>query len=116
MNAAVDDALASQVKDLLEYKVFPGSGSRGFYCQGRIAAGGKQYQASAQAVLIGSKNDPRMQVTATGEQAKDAVSGLIRAGLPAKSFRSGKTGYYAAGQLAIAGQPYQVQAQAVLLT
>ena len=100
---------------MLEYKVFQGSGSKGFHCQGKITVEGERYQASAQAVLIGSKQDSRIQVRATAEQAGAALVDLIRAGMPAKTFQSGKTGYYTSGTLWVGPESYQAQAQAVLL-
>jgi hypothetical protein len=115
MSSAIDEALAGQVRAALEYKVFQGSGSKGFHCQGEITAAGARYQASAQAVLIGSKKDPRMQVRASAGQVKDALTDLIRAGLPPKVFQSGKKGYYASGALPVRAESYQAQVQAVLL-
>lgn len=115
MSTSIDDALTAQVEGALEYKVFQSSGSKGFHCQGKITVGGARYQASAQAVLIGSKLDPGIQVMATADQAKAALTELIRAGVLAKNFSSGKTGYYTSGEVRVGTESYQAQVQAVLL-
>jgi hypothetical protein len=115
MGAAVDEALASHVQAMLEHKVFQGSGSKGFHCQAKVTIGRDRYQLSAQAVLIGSRHDPEMQVQQTAEQAKAAVIDLIREGVPAKKFRSGNKGFFSSGKLQIGSGSYQAQVQAVLL-
>jgi hypothetical protein len=114
MSASVSDAVASLVQASLERKAFH-SGSRGFHCQGQVTADGHVYQVSAQSVLVGSRKDPLMQVRATAEQAKAALVELITAGMPAKDFSTGKTGYFTSGTLRPGGEQHQAQAQAVLV-
>jgi vancomycin permeability regulator SanA len=112
---AVQDGLASLVKAQLEQKNFS-TGSKGFYGQGKIEAGGKRYQAQVMAVLIGSKGNPRMKVQANAEQAKAALlTDLIDKGVPAADFSTGKTGFRTQGKVQIGGQTYQTSVQAVLL-
>jgi hypothetical protein len=115
-SAAVDDALADYVRAVaLEPGTFPSTGSKGFRCQGQVTADGKRYQVSIQAVLIGSKQNPGMQVRASADQMKAALVDLIRAGVPEKTFTSGKTGFYTSGSLQVGSESYQSQVQAVLL-
>ena len=114
MSTDIDDALAGLVQAALEYKDFQ-SGSKGFYCQQQVTVGGQCYQASAQAILIGSKKNPQMQVRATAEQAKPELTSMIAGGMPTKDFSTGKTGYYTSGGFQIGNESYQAQAQAVLV-
>jgi hypothetical protein len=112
---AVQDAVASLVKDHLDHKTFS-TGSKGFYGQGKIDAAGKRYQAQVTAVLVGSKGNPRVTVQANPDQAKAAlVTDLIDKGVEPRTFSSGKTGYRAQGKVQIGGQTYQTSVQAVLL-
>lgn len=114
-NSDISEALAGMVRGELSSKDFS-SGSRGFYCQGKVSVDGQRYQASAQAILVGSKQDPGMQVRATAEEAIEALTGLIGAGVPEKDFQSGKTGYFTTGRVQAGGESYQAQVQAVLLS
>jgi hypothetical protein len=112
---AIQDGLASLVKTQLHQKNFS-TGSKGFYGQEKIEAGGKRYQAQVMAVLVGSKGNPRVKVEANADQAKAAlVTDLIDKGVPAVEFNSGKTGFRAQGKVQIGGQIYQSSVQAVLL-
>lgn len=112
---AVQDALASLVKDQLDQKAFS-TGSKGFYGQGKIDAAGKRYQAQVTAVLIGSKGNPKVKLQASPDQARGAlVTDLIDKGVEPRTFSSGKTGFRAQGKVQIGGQTYQTSAQAVLL-
>jgi len=114
-HTAVQDGLASLVKAQLQQKAFS-TGSKGFYGQDKIVVGGRRYQAQVQAVLVGSKGNPRVKVQANAEQAKAAlVTELIDKGLEAKAFSTGKTGYRTQGKVQIGDQTYQASAQAVLL-
>src|ERR1700722_5677931 len=113
-NPAVDDALAVLIQDELDRKDFQ-TGSKGFHCQGKIADGDDESQASAQLVLVGSKSDPEIEFRATVEQAVGALAELMKAGVPAKDFGTGKTGYYAGGKVPIGEERYQAAVQAVLL-
>ena len=113
--AAVQDALTSLVKGRLSQRDFS-TGSKGFFGQDKIEAGGKRYQAQAQAVLIGSKNNPKAKVRATADQVQAAlIADLIDKGVPDKQFRSGKTGYRAQGKVQVGDEAYQASIQAVLL-
>ena len=114
MSTPVTEAVAAFVQSSLGYKDFSG-GSKGFYCQGQVTAGGRAYQVSAQSVLVGSRRNPQMQVGATAEQAREALAVLILAGMPPKDFSTGKTGYFTSGTLLPGGEQHQAQAQAVLL-
>jgi hypothetical protein len=114
VSAEIGAALFGLVQAELDHKDFK-SGSKGFYCQQQITVGGQRYQASAQAILLGSKQDPQMQVRATADQAKSEMTELIEGGMPPKDFTTGKTGYYTSGKFAIGSESYQAQAQAVLL-
>ena len=115
-NTAVTDALAGLVKTQLGYKPFS-TGSKGFFGQDKITVDGKTYQAQAQAVLIGSKADPDMEVRADAEQVKAALTAhLIANGVPPVTFeKSGNTGYRAQAKVTIGDETYQAQVQAVLL-
>lgn len=90
------------------------TGSRGFHANGKATADGVRYQVSAMAILIGSKQNPEVPVDATLADAQRAVESLAGE-MAAKVFGSGKTGFYAQGKHVIAGQRYQVSAQAVAI-
>lgn len=111
---SLNQALANMVKDDLKAKVFV-SGSKGFHATGKITEDGVRYQAQAQAVLIGSKANPKVKVKATPAEAVAALTGFAEDGLEPKTFSSGKTGYFATGKAEIGGQRFQVQVQAVRL-
>ena len=112
---AVQIALTGLVKGRLGKREFS-TGSQGFYGQDKIEAGGRRFQAQAQAVLIGSKNNPKMRAMATDDQVKAAViAGLIDKGVPAREFSSGKSGFRAQGKVQVGDETYQASVQAVLL-
>jgi hypothetical protein len=92
------------------------TGSKGFFTQSKITVGGVRYQAQTMAVLIGSKQDPTAKVTAPRDEVANAVAKLVRTGLEARDFSSGKHGYRAAGKIAVGEQRFQVSAQAVALS
>lgn len=110
----VTQELAVLVKDGLQPKTFS-SGSKGFRAAGKFTAGDVRYQAQAQAVLIGSKDDPTIQIEATPDQATEALVAFTGDRLKPKTFSTGSTGFFATGKADIGGQRYQVQAQAVRL-
>ncbi|GAA4100966.1 hypothetical protein [Actinomadura miaoliensis] len=110
---SVSQALANMVKDGLVAKTFS-SGSKGFHTTGKITVDGVRYQAQAQAVLIGSKADPKVKVQAKRDEAVSALA-TFTDGLTPKMFSTGRTGFYATGKVEIGGQRYQAQAQAVRL-
>ena len=112
---AVQVALTGLVKGRLSKREFS-TGSKGFFGQDKIEAGGKRYQAQAQAVLIGSKDNPKMRAMATDDQMKAAITaGLIDKGVPAREFASGKSGFRAQGKIQVGDETYQASVQAVLL-
>ncbi len=112
---AVQVALTGLVKGRLSKREFS-TGSKGFFGQDKIEAGGKRYQAQAQAVLIGSKDNPKMRAMATDDQVKAAIiASLIDKGVPAKEFISGKSGFRAQGKVQVGDETYQASVQAVLL-
>jgi hypothetical protein len=112
---AVQDALTTMVKGRLAARNFS-TGSKGFFGQDKIEAEGRRYQAQAQAVLIGSKNNPRAKVRATADQVQAAlIADLIDKGVPEKEYSSGKTGYRAQGKVQVGDETYQAAVQAVLL-
>jgi hypothetical protein len=110
----VAQEMANLVKAELKPKTFS-SGSKGFRAAGKLTAGDARYQAQAQAVLIGSKDDPAMQIEATPGEAAYALAAFTGDRLKPKTFSTGRTGFFASGKAEIGGQRYQVQAQAVLL-
>ena len=89
-----------------------GTGSKGFHAHGKLTTGDGRFQAQAQAVLIGSKNDPALTVQASTQDMRSALSALTD-GLAPKKFRSGKAGWYVQAKAEAGGQRYQVQLQAV---
>jgi hypothetical protein len=111
---SLNQALANMVKDSIQAKTFS-SGSKGFHATGKLTEDGARYQAQAQAVLIGSKANPKVKVKATLDQAVAALADFAEEGLKPKTFSTGKTGYFATGKAEIGGQRFQVQAQAVRL-
>jgi hypothetical protein len=89
------------------------TGSKGFYSGGKVADDTSLYQAQVSAILVGSKNDLGAIITATADEASLALQGFLASALRDKVFSSGKTGVYGQGKVAIGGQVFQVQAQAV---
>jgi hypothetical protein len=110
----VTQKLVGLVLASLEPKTFS-SGSKGFRAAGKVTAGDARYQAQVQAVLIGSKDDPTIQVEATPVKAAEVLAAFAGDHLKPKTFSTGRTGFFASGKTEIGGQRYQVQAQAVLL-
>ena len=112
---AVQVALTGLVKGRLAKREFS-TGSKGFFGQDKIEVAGKRYQAQVQAVLIGSKGNPKMRAMATDDQVKAAlIAGLIDKGVPARDFSSGKSGFRAQGKIQVGDETYQASVQAVLL-
>jgi len=108
----VHQPLVNMIKAGIQAKTFS-TGSKGFYASGKIAVGDDRYQASAMAVLIGSKDNPKAKVTATADEITAALASLVQAGVPACQFKSGKTGYRTQGKAEARGQRFQVSIQAV---
>ncbi len=111
----IRQALTNMVKAQLAAKKFT-TGSKGFYASGKLPVDGDRYQASAMAVLIGSKDNPRAKVAASTEEITAALTDMVQAGVPACEFRSGKTGYRAQGKVEAHGQRFQASIQAVRLS
>jgi hypothetical protein len=115
-NRAIDESLTNLVKSQMEPKTFPSTGSKGFHCSDKFLVSGQRYQASAQAVLIGSKKNPKMRARATADQVQAAIiANLIEPGVESKNFHSGRTGYYGQGKIRVGDESYQAAVQAVLL-
>lgn len=98
--------------DRLDFKLFK-TGSQGFHCQGKIALeDGRRYQAQVTAVLIGSRNDLTVNVRATRDDVSFAVLPVLDR-LQAKTFKTGRVGYYANGRIEIGTERFQIGIQAV---
>lgn len=110
----IGQALTNMIKSELGPKVFS-TGSQGFHGCGKITVDGIRYQAQAQAVLVGSKDDPSMSVGASLEEISVALAGLVVDGLQARRFGTGRTGFRADGKIQAGGQRYQASVQAVRL-
>jgi hypothetical protein len=111
---SVQQELANMIKAEVAPKTFS-TGSRGFFATGKITVDGKRYQAQAQAVLVGSKGDAKARVRGNADQAKAALTAMVADSLQAVAFKSGKAGFRTQGKVSIADQPFQGQAQAVLI-
>ncbi|MFI0454458.1 hypothetical protein [Actinomadura sp. 6N118] len=68
-NGHLTQTMANMVKSSLAPKQFS-TGSKGFFATGKVEVGGRRYQAQVQAVLIGSKNDPKAKVRASLDEAQ----------------------------------------------
>jgi hypothetical protein len=114
MSAAISQELVNLVKSELGTKKFS-TGSKGFFGSGKIMVDGVRYQVNAQAVLVGSKQDPRAKVRATIAEAVAALTSLIEQGIPARTFSTGRIGYRTQGKVEAHGQQFQASVQAVQL-
>lgn len=104
--------LLHQVCYGLEFKVFS-SGSQGFYKQRKVQlADGTRYQTQVTAVLIGSKADITANVGSSPDDVAFGASALLD-NLEAKTFRTGRVGYYVAGRIGVGTERFQVGMQAV---
>ena len=112
----ITQLLAGLIKSGLERKDFR-TGSKGFFAQDKITTtGGDRYQAQAQAVLIGSKDNPKAKVAASADEIRAALTAMIPEDLPEREFSTGRTGYRAQGQVEAHGQRFQASVQAVRLS
>jgi hypothetical protein len=111
----INEALVHMVTSELEAKVFS-TGSKGFYTTTKVTVGGVRYQAQAQAVLVGSKDDSEAVVLATTQDSAAALADLIGRALVSRTFASGKDGYRADGKITVGGQRFQASVQAVRLS
>lgn len=111
----VSQALVTMIKESLHEKVFS-TGSKGFFGNGKITIDGVRFQAQAQAILIGSKDDPSMVAGAPVDEISAALTGLVVDGLCARRFSTGRTGYRTDGKVEAHGQRYQASVQAVRLS
>ena len=107
--------LSDRFRDLsnfLEFKLFS-SGSQGFYCQGKIKLDdGTRYQSQVTAVLIGSKNDLTINMVTSREDIGFALIPVFKK-LEAKTFKTGRTGFYASGKAQVGTERFQVGIQAI---
>jgi hypothetical protein len=106
-------ALANMIKSEVLPKDFA-TGSKGFHGSAKITLGGMRYQCQAQAVLVGSKQDPTAVVEATTEEIGIALASLLE-DLEPRTFSSGQTGFRADGKVEAHGQRFQASVQAVRL-
>lgn len=98
--------------DGIEYKLFS-TGSQGFYRQGKLVlSDGRRYQAQVTVVLIGSKDDLSIHLRARVPDVAEAIQPLA-ARVQAKTFRTGRTGYYGTGKAIVERESFQVSIQAV---
>jgi hypothetical protein len=112
--STVGQELVNLVKSELAAKRFS-TGSKGFFATEKITVDGQRYQAQAQAVLIGSKDNPRVEVQASTAEIISALTTLIQDDLAAVEFKSGKSGFRVQGKLQAHGQRFQASVQAVKL-
>jgi hypothetical protein len=112
----ITQALAGLVKSGLERKDFS-TGSKGFFTSGKITtADGTRYQAQATAILIGSKDKPKVKAQASAEEVRTALTAMIPRDLAGRTFSSGRKGYHAQARIEAHGQCYQASVQAVRLS
>jgi hypothetical protein len=112
--SVITQQVENLIKSGLAAKVFS-TGSKGFFVQGKVEDGLDRYQAMAQAVLIGSKNNPKVKVRVSAAEMADAMTAMVGRSFPAKTFSTGRTGYRTQGKTEAGGQMFQVSAQAVKL-
>lgn len=110
----ISQALTNMIKQELGRKEFA-TGSKGFHGSGKITVDGVRYQAQAQAVLIGSKDDHRLTLDASTEEMSAVLTSLVVDGLSARRFSTGRTGFRADGKVEAHGQRFQASVQAVRL-
>lgn len=112
----ITQALVNMIKaELVGPREFS-TGSSGFHASAKIMIDGVKYQTQAQAILIGSKADPAMQVFATVDEIAVVLAGLVVDQLQARRFSTGRTGYRADGKTQAHGQRFQASVQAVRLS
>lgn len=114
---SVQQELASLIKTRLRGPRSFSSGAKGFHGTDKITTSdGTRYQAHAQAVLIGSKGNAKVRVTANLDQVRAALTAFVEeAGVKPVQFKSGNDGFRTQAKLEIGGQRYQAQVQAVRL-
>jgi hypothetical protein len=111
----ITQQLSGLIKSELKAKDFR-TGSKGFFGSAKITtADGTRYQAQAQAVLVGSKDNTKAKVQASAEEITAALTDLVQRGVPAIAFKTGNSGYRTQGQVEAHGQHYQASVQAVQL-
>jgi hypothetical protein len=111
----INQKLVHMVSSELEPRTFS-TGSKGFYATGKVTVAGVRYQAQAQAILVGSKDDSEAVVAASADETAAALADLVGHGLASRTFKSGKTGYRADGKITVGGQRFQASVQAVAIS
>lgn len=114
-DGSVDLLLADKLRDFsdrIDFKFFK-TGSQGFFRQGKVTMpDGRKFQCQVSAILIGSKNDPMAQIR-TERQTLSFEMQKVLSNVRPKIFRSGRSGFYANGKVAVGEERFQVAIQAV---
>ena len=113
----IAQALSTMIKAGLTGKEFS-TGSKGFWVSDKImTVSGERYQAQAQVVLIGSKENPKVKVQASAEDVAAMLVSMIPIDppMPERTFSSGKQGYRKSDKIEIGDQRFQASIQAVRL-
>lgn len=89
------------------------TGSQGYFAQGKLEVpDGPRFQGQLSAIQIGSRETPDLRLAGSSEEAAFAIRELFPT-LAAKSFRTGRTGFYTQSKVAIAAQRFQAAIQVV---
>ena len=95
-----------------EFKIFP-AGSQGFRVERNFKGAGSSYlHIQISATLIGSGQDPAIQMKTSNEQIGHAVRELAPQ-IEAKVFNTGRVGNYGSGRCQIRDERFHVNIQAV---
>jgi hypothetical protein len=111
----VDEELIDAIEDCcrnFEFKIFP-SGSQGFHIERDInlaESGHVHIQVSA--TLIGSSQDPTVNMNTSNEEIGQAVRELAPQ-IEAKAFNTGRVGNYGSGRCQVGSERFYVNIQAV---
>jgi hypothetical protein len=111
----LDAELVSALRECcssLEFKLFP-SGSQGFAAERDVLIGGsRSMHIQISATLIGSSQDRRVHLQASGAEIGCAVEQLLPA-VEAKVFNTGRTGNFGGGHCQVRNERFHVNIQAV---
>lgn len=114
-DGSVDGILIDRLRDFsdkIDFKFFK-TGSQGFFRQGKVnMPDGRRFQCQVSAILIGSKDDPMTQICTEKETLSFEMQKVLSNVRP-KVFKSGRTGFYANGKVAVGEERFQVAFQAV---